>query len=248
MKLLLTGATGFVGANLARYFVDHHSQVHILTRPHSDTWRLQGYLGKIHRHFADLRQPRQLKQIVAAIDPQIIIHAAAAGIYRNQHLSATAMIDTNLKGRVNLLGAAQDIPYQAFIHTGSSVESNPKDIYAITKLAATQFAQTVVQKFGRPIIILRLFSPYGPFDDPRRLIPYAITQVLRHQPFHLANPQSVRDYIYITDVVQAYIQAITHASKFSGEVFNVGSGTDSPVKHANDLIIKLIHSDSTINC
>ncbi len=247
MRLLITGATGFVGASLACYFATHHHQVHILIRPDSNPWRLKGYLDRLHRHFVDLRQPRHLKQIVSTLKPQVIIHTAAAGIYRNRHASPTTMIDTNFKGTVNLIQASENIPYQAFIHTGSSVESNPQDIYAITKLAATQFAQTTARKLTKPIVTLRLFSPYGPLDDPRRLIPYAITQALSHQPLKLANPQAVRDFIFIGDVVAAYAAAINQANRYPGEIFNIGSGKQTTVQSIVTNIRSLTHSQSQIN-
>lgn len=245
-KILITGATGFIGSHLTCHFVDHRHLVHALIRPAADTWRLKGYLNKIRHYPVDLRQSQALSQLIHKLQPQVIIHAAAAGIYRNRHANSATMIDTNLKGTINLIEASQNLDYQAFIHTGSSVESAPRDIYSVTKLAATQFAQITARRSHKPIVVLRLFSPYGPLDDPRRLIPYAIGQANKNRPLKLANPAAVRDYIYSDDVIAAYVAAVKFAAKFSGEIFNIGSGHQTSVKQVVDNIIRLTRSKSRL--
>jgi nucleoside-diphosphate-sugar epimerase len=259
-RILITGATGFVGANLTRFFLKKNYHLHLLVRDSSNLWRLKGCLAHAHKYRVDLRQKQKLQQIVKKVRPQFIIHTAAASISRNQHLSYKSMVDINLTGTINLLTAANQIDYQAFIHTSSSSEYAPqecslketdsclpRDIYGITKLASTHYAQITAHKHHQPIIILRLFSPYGPFDDPKKLVPYAINQTLRGQTLKLANPQAARDYIYITDVSSAYEKALKLAAQYPGEIFNLGSGKQTSVKKIISTIIKITNSTSPVS-
>ena len=89
------------------------------------------------------------------------------------------------------------------------------------------------------IISLRLFSPFGPYDQKDRLIAYAIVNAIRGKDLKLGNPNSVRDYIFIDDVVDLYIKSIKKAKKFKGEIFNVGTGIQENIKKVVEKIIKL---------
>lgn len=258
-KLFITGATGFIGANLVRHFLNQNYPIHILLRRQSDTWRLKGILSRIHQHPIDLTQAKELKQLLKQISPQVIIHTAVANVYRQHKTSDQSLVNTNLLGTINLIKAVNQIDYQAFIQTGSSSEYGPKtkpmketdacqpqSLYAITKLAATQYARITATQAKKPLITLRLFSPYGPLDDSRRLAPYAVNQAINNHPLKLASPQAVRDYIYIADVIKAYEQAIKYAGKYPGEIFNIGSGKETSVKQVVDTVIKMTRSKSAV--
>lgn len=258
-RILISGATGFIGANLSYFFLKKNFNVHIFLRQNSNPWRLTGILSRLNKHQVDLRQRRKLNQVVKLIRPQVIIHTAAASIYRNQQVMDHEMIDINLTGTVNIINAVNELDYQAFIHTGSSSEYGtrdkpmqetdvclPKDIYGVTKLAATRYVQVIARRNHKPVVTLRLFSPFGPLESPKRLIPYAIGRALTNQSLHLANPQGVRDFIYIEDVVAAYAKAIKFASKHSGEIFNIGSGKQHSVQLAINTIIKATKSTSEL--
>lgn len=258
-KVLITGANGFVGSHLVRDFLSKHHKVHIIIRPNSNLWRLEGIISKLTKHTLDLRQNKALNQLLRRVKPNIIIHTAAAGIYRNRHLPEKQMLEHNTLATLNLINAASSIPYRAFIHTGSSSEYGPKDtpmsesdkcfpqnMYALSKLAATQAAQLEARTKKKPIVILRLFSPYGPNDDPRRLIPYAIRQAVQNKALKLAKPSAVRDYIYIDDVIKAYHQAIKYAKKYKGEIFNIGSGTEIKTNQVIKEIMKITQSKTQV--
>ncbi|KKP30847.1 MAG: dTDP-glucose 4,6-dehydratase [Parcubacteria group bacterium GW2011_GWC2_32_10] len=162
-------------------------------------------------------------------------------------------------GLVNLLEACNQCDYTAFINTGSSSEYGLKDkimneedvchplnAYGISKYAATLYASFTAKTQSHPIITLRLFSPFGPYDDKSRFVTYAIIQAMRGEEMQLANPDSVRDFIYSEDVIDAYINSMDKTSRHKGEIFNIGSGRESKISEAVSKILELTGSKSSV--
>lgn len=258
-KILVTGATGFVGSNLVRRLSSNGHDIHILTRRSSNKWRLMDCFSDLHNHTIDLLNPEELKGLMTEIEPSVIFHLATSGMYGGVSRPDREVIETNLLGTVNLINACNDIDYKCFVNTGSSSEYGPKkepmketdicepiNFYGISKCAATLYGQSIAQNRDKPIIGLRLFSPFGPFDDKSRLITYAITNALQNKPLLLGNPTAVRDYIYIEDVLDVYLQSIEIASELKGEVFNVSSGSQITVTYIVNKIIEITDSQSEI--
>jgi nucleoside-diphosphate-sugar epimerase len=259
-KVLVTGATGFVGANLVRRLLQREYDVHIITRASSNKWRLADILSKLSDYTVDLVQPRKLRTLIRQVKPDVIFHLAASGIYGGAQLSERKLIEINFLGTVNLVNACQDIDYKCFVNTGSSSEYGPKKypmketdvcepitMYAITKYASTLYGSFIAKTKDRPIIGFRLFSPYGPYDDKSRLVVYSIVNALQNKDLNLANPEAVRDYIYVEDVVDLYMRSIDRAYELKGEVFNVGSGSQTTISSIVSKVIKLTQSKSNVN-
>lgn len=258
-KILVTGATGFVGSNLLRRLISHGHDIHILTRNLSDKWRIIDCFSDLHNHTVDLRKQAELKVLINKIEPDVIFHLATSGMYGGVSRPDSEVIETNLLGTVNLINACNNTDYKCFINTGSSSEYGPKkepmketdlcepvNLYGISKCAATLYGQSIARTRDKPIIGLRLFSPFGPFDDKSRLMTYAITNALANKPLLLGNPNAVRDYIYIEDVLDVYLQSIEIASGIKGEVFNVGSGSQTSISYIVNKIIEITDSKTKI--
>lgn len=258
-KVFITGATGFVGANLVRRLVKENFEVHILIRQNSRLWRIKDIIPKLHTHRVDILQKRLLKKQLQKIKPQIIFHLANTPLYGGVHPSVRPYIDVNLVGTINLIEACDDIDYDCFINTGSSAEYGPKmtimkeddicqplSLYALTKLAGTNYASYYGRENKKPLITFRLFSPFGPYDDPKRLVSQVIYNAIAHQQIFLSDPKAVRDYIYIDDVVDAYIKATAKAKNYPGEIFNLGSGQETPIQRVVETIVNLTKSKSNI--
>ncbi len=258
-KILVTGATGFVGSNLVRRLISEGHDIDILTRKSSNKWRLMDCLSNINNHSVDLLDHEELKLLLKEIEPDAIFHLATSGIYGGVERPDAEVIETNLLGTVNLINACNDIDYKCFVNTGSSSEYGPKkepmketdlcepvNLYGISKCAATLYGQSIARTKDKPIIGLRLFSPFGPFDDKSRLMTYAIANALQNKPLMLGNPNAVRDYIYIEDVMDLYLQSIQLASRFKGEVFNSGSGSQITISYVVNKIIEITNSKSQI--
>jgi len=249
-SFLITGATGFIGANLARRLIKEGAEVHILTRKQSNRWRLQDILQKVHEHRVDLRDYERLCKVVQDIRPKFIFHCATYGGYPFQE-EENKIIETNILGTINLLRALSDIDYRCFVNTGSSseygIKSKPmleKDLlepvntYGASKAAATLFCQALATREKRPIVTLRLFSPYGPYEEPTRLIPAVIISCLRNENPRLSSPHGMRDFNFVEDIVDAYLKVI-ETPNIAGEIFNIGCGEQHSVGEVVDTIIKL---------
>ena len=255
-RALVTGATGFIGSHLVRRLVREGVDVHILCREQSNFWRIEDVLPQVTRHIADLRNVASLDRAVAAARPDHVYHLAAATVVAGSTDAAHDLIDINVMGTVNLIAACEAIEYCGLVTTGDSFEytpsmerlaeadaCHPASLHGISKFAATLHAEAVGRGQGRPIITLRLFSTYGPGDNPRRLVPKVIADALAGYPLALSRPDIVRDWVYIDDVVDLYLEAASKAGRYAGGVFNAGSGERGTLADVVEFILKLTGSE-----
>jgi nucleoside-diphosphate-sugar epimerase len=255
MKIFITGGTGFVGSHLVRRSVQDGHEVHVLLRPSSRTWRIDDVLSRVKKHVADLADHEVLKKIMTEVRPDGIFHLATHNIYgaQNTQGSDNDIIKTNFLGTVNLLQAAENIPYSCFVNTGSPAEygvrrepipmketdsCEPVHSYGATKCAATIFGHYFAKTRKKPIVTLRLFLPYGPFSDAKRLIPHAILSALQNRALNLGSAKTARDYVYIDDVIDAYMACLTKAQKHEGEIFNIGGGRQYTLEDTARIILE----------
>jgi nucleoside-diphosphate-sugar epimerase len=144
---------------------------------------------------------------------------------------------TNLMATVSLVEACRDQGCQAVVHAGSSSEYGIKDHappeseplepnsdYAVSKSAATMFCRQVARRDGLHAVTLRLYSAYGPYEEPRRLVPQLVSHGLRGQLPPLVGPTIARDFVAVDDVVEAFVLAAGGTTSEPGAVYNVGSG------------------------
>ncbi|GFP42774.1 hypothetical protein HKBW3C_01898 [Candidatus Hakubella thermalkaliphila] len=248
--LLVTGATGFIGACLTRRLVKEGAEVHILTRQHSNKWRIHDIIHDVWEHHVDLRESKRLQKIISEIKPKVIFHCATYGGYPFQQ-ETDKIVETNIIGTVNLVNALSAIDYECFINTGSSSEYGLKSkpmseddllealtAYGASKAAATLFCQAVARSTQRPIITLRLFSPYGPYEEPTRLIPYVIKCCLSGENPQLTSGEQTRDFVFIEDVIDLYLR-VAASPPHPGEIVNVGSGNQWSVREVVEKIMAL---------
>jgi nucleoside-diphosphate-sugar epimerase len=242
-RVVLTGATGFVGANLAEKLVEDGHEVHILLRNGYKGWRIEHLLSHLQPHEVNLLDSDRLGTEIQRIRPDWIFHLATYGAYSWQDNSAQA-IHTNYLGTVNLIEACLRTGFEVLINTGSSSEYGSKDhappedeylepnsFYAATKAAATIFCRYLAQRHKSPIFTLRLYSVYGAFEEPQRLIPQVILKGSKGEFPPLADPDIARDFIITEDVVRAYLFIAASATSLPpGDVFNVGTGRQTTIK------------------
>ena len=238
-KVILTGGTGFVGSNLARRLLKLGHEVHLLVRPSFNPWRIQGVRDNIRVHELEFSDKTAVANAVNEIKPEWIFHLAAHGAYSWQK-DVAEIFETNLMGTVHLLEACLKTGFESFIHTGSSSEYGFKDHapaetewvepnshYACAKVAATQYCRYTAQKEKANVVTLRLYSAYGPYEEPNRLIPTLIREGFQGKLPPLVNPETSRDYVHVDDVCSACIQAARKQAGEFGAVFNVGTGTQT---------------------
>lgn len=253
-KILITGATGFVGANILHCLVKSDNEIHIILRETSNIWRIKDIINKnkVKKHCCDLTDREKIKKIVSNIKPEIIFNLSVHGGYPFQK-DSIKIINTNFIGTVNLLDACTDTGFDCFINTGSSSEYGlkskpmsendllePINEYGITKAAATLYCQAIGRRKNLPIFTLRLFSPYGYYEGPTRLIPYLIVSCLKGNDLNLVNPDAVRDFIFIEDLIKGYFMIVENKEGvLPGDIFNIGSGEQHAVKEIFEIIRKL---------
>ena len=242
MRAMVTGGTGFVGANLVRRLVRQGYEVHLLVRPGHARWRISDVLGELRLHESDLSDADQVGQLVSAVRPVQVFHLAVHGAYPSQ-TDYRRMVETNVVGTMNLVHAALLAGVEVFVNTGSSSEYGFKDHppaedemvepnspYAVTKASATMFCQYLAREHGMHVPTLRLYSVFGPYEEPTRLIPTLIMRGLKGEFPPLAAPDIARDYVYVGDVVDAYLLAANRPSREPGPIFNVGTGTQTTLR------------------
>ncbi len=247
-KILITGATGFVGANLARHFLKKGANISILKRRQSNLWRIKDIINQISIYDANLMDYARIDKVVKRIKPDVILHTAAYGGYATQG-NLSLIIKTNFDSTVNLLDSCLKRGFEFFINTGSSSEYGIKDspmresdllepvtLYGVSKAAASIYCQYVAKKHNLPIVTLRLFSPYGYFDDESRVISYIILSYLKNKTVNIFSPGSVRDFIFIDDVVASYEKALEIDSNYRTEIFNIGSGKQHTIEKLTGII------------
>ncbi len=252
-RVMITGASGFVGANLARRVLHDGYDVHLLVRPQHSPWRIEDIRPHVHLHEVAFEDKGSLQQVVRNIKPDWVFHLAAHGAYSWQ-TDLQQMVKTNILGTMNLLESCVDIGFEAFVNTGSSSEYGYKDHapseteslepnshYAVTKASATMFCLYTAQTRGVRISTLRLYSAYGPFEDPMRLIPSLIVRGLIGQLPPLSSPDIARDYVYVSDVVEAYMLAATVENQDLGAIYNVGTGVQTPLRDVVELTRGLLN-------
>jgi dolichol-phosphate mannosyltransferase len=240
-RVLITGAAGFVGASLARRLLRDGHDLHLVVRAGTDSWRLAaaGIEGQVHR--ADLTDASAVQEIVAAARPDWVFHLAAYG-NSSWHADHQRMVATNVAATIALLDACVAQGFDAFVHGGSSSEygfkdhlvseterPDPNSPYAVTKLAATNYCAYVARTRDLRIITLRLYSLYGPLEDPARLVPVLIAHGLRGGYPPLADPASGHDFVYVDDAIDAFVRAAGEESCRGGEIFNVATGRTVPL-------------------
>ena len=245
--ILITGATGFVGANLLRYFVSRNIKVNILIRKSSNLWRIKDILHKTNFYYIDLNENIKLAKKIKKIKPKTIFHLAAHGAYSSQN-DMNKIKSTVLDGTINLLKECSNYKFNSLINTGSSSEYGFKDkkmkesdllipnsYYSLFKGAATMFCQYMSLQKNLPITTIRPFHVYGPYEEPTRLIPTLCKRIIENKKIKLVSPDISRDLIYIDDVINFYI-LIAKNNKLRGEIFNLGYGKKITIKDIYDYL------------
>lgn len=248
-KVLVTGAGGFVGANLARELLSRGCEVHVIVREGSEPWRLKDVWGQMKVHRLDLFDSSAVWRVISQVKPQHVFHLAAFGGYPFQK-DARRIVESNILGTWNLLEALAGIDYKSFVCAGSSSEYGykrkpmketdllePAHFYAAAKASSSLLCQTFARVYGKPAVVLRLFSIYGPYEEPTRFIPVAISNILNDRPLKIVPGKESRDFVYVDDAVEAFIKA-AESPKASGGIYNVCSGKQTRISDAAALLIK----------
>ena len=249
-SFLVTGAAGFVGSCLTRRLIEEGKRVYAFVKPGSDNWRLKDIQNRLDILVGDLTDQVFVFNTVKKISPTVIYHLATHGAYASQD-EPQKIFNTNILGTWNLLNALNGIKYKVFINTGSSSEYGfkkvpmkeidflePNSYYAVAKAAQTLLCQHFARAQKKPICTFRLFSVYGFYEEPTRLVPTLIRSCIKGEDLNMVQPNTARDFVFVGDVVDAYLK-IDRLSQLSGEIINIGSGIQTGLKDVVKVILEL---------
>lgn len=228
-RVLVTGATGFVGKHVAAQGLDAGVEIHNLSPGDAAP------AGVIH-HQATLEDRSAVFHIVEKVQPDAVLHLAAAGVTFGSR-ALDRLLATNVLGTENLLSAVQALDTGVpVVLAGTCIEYRMQDRplreddpiepfsgYGVSKAAASLVASSYVTRL--PITLLRLFTLYGPGEVEPRFTAYIIGSAKRHEAVTLTACEQIRDFLYVGDAAQCFWQALGMAPPDSRlQVINVGSG------------------------
>lgn len=238
--ILVTGASGFIGANLFKILMAHRQDVFAGVQREKG-WRLADVDDE--RVIAvDLNDSAASKNLIDSLAPKTVFDCASYGSYSFEEDPAL-IYKTNFQSLVDLVSRLSANSIAAYIHAGSSSEygSNsaapmesdrcePNSHYAVSKVAAATYLRYMGKERKFPVVNLRLYSIYGPLEDSSRLIPNLLRQALVGKLPPFVDPRTSRDFLYVDDVCAAFIMAATKMQpEIYGESFNIGSGMKTTI-------------------
>lgn len=237
-KVLVTGGTGFIGANLVRRLLAEGADVSVMSRNISGAWRLAEIVDRITLISGDISCFADTKAAIAQAKPSVIFHLATARA--NEEPANFPLFNSiNTMGAHHLVNAAVSADVPMLVCAGSQLEYGPSQqphletdplqpqtLHGLSKAAATLYFQNAARQMPLSTIILRLFHVYGPWESPKRLVPTAIRAALNGTALRMTNKGIQRDYVYVDDVVDAFLRA-GQRPDLKGEIFNIASGTQA---------------------
>ena len=249
---LVTGGSGFVGANVVRHLLANGVCVHLLLRPTTNRWRLSGVEPCVTVHEGDITNPTTVRTVLRRVRPHFIVHCAmSSGHPCSPDEERNAFLVSAL-GTLNLLQAALSLGVEKFVHSGSSMEYGTRSFPLAERLSlrpntfrglAKACAATICDYFARrhalPIVNLRLFSVYGPWEAPNRFVPTVLRAALWGGEVPLTANDAYHDFVFVGDVADAYLKALATPLP-SGSVFNIGTGKQWSNRQVVEVTARLV--------
>jgi dTDP-glucose 4,6-dehydratase len=261
MKILVTGADGFIGSHLTEMLVKQGFDVRAFVYYNSfNSW---GWLdqcdpavkGKFEVFAGDIRDPYGVK--AAMTNCTHVLHLAALIAIPYSYHSPDTYIDTNIKGTLNIVQAAKELGIQKVVHTSTSevygtaqfvpiTEEHPlqgQSPYSASKIGADQIALSFHKSFDTPVAVLRPFNTYGPRQSARAVIPTIISQIAAgKEKIYLGSLTPTRDFSFVEDTASGFIKAM-QCDANNGTVTNIGSGFEISIEDTAKLIAELMGKD-----
>ena len=264
--MLVTGGAGFISSNFVRHLL-HATPYEVVSL---DALTYAGNLGNLadvmshERHsfvHGDIRDPELIRRVVAEVD--VIVNAAAEShVEKSIEEGGSEFVTTNVEGTQIMLDAIRQTPVERFILISSSEvygtalyapmdeehPLNPRSPYAATKAGADRLAYSYFVTYGLPIVIVRPFNNYGPYQHPEKALPRFITQALCDELLTIhGDGHASRDWLYVDDDAEA-IEAIIAADLelVAGEVINVATGVDISISEVADHVLAALGKPSSL--
>jgi polyisoprenyl-phosphate glycosyltransferase len=249
--IFVFGAGGFIGINLFNELLRFRQDVYAITQDARNNWRLiANKVPQSNIVSCDINDLLILKDTFRQYKPKTIFNLAAYGAYSKQK-EYKKIYDTNFNSTVNIIEILKEFGFEAYVHAGSSSEYGlnsagpredaallPNSHYAVSKVAsfyAVRYYGTIEKL---PMAHLRLYSAYGPWEEPDRLIPVLVAKARRKTYPPFVDPLISRDFVYVTDVCDAFVRAAARIKDIKGEAFNIGVGMKTTIGELAVLVQK----------
>lgn len=266
MRILVTGADGFIGSHLTEELVKKGYQVKAFTYYNSfNNWGWLDILPKdimqnVEIFQGDIRDPNGVEEAMKGVDA--VFHLAALIAIPFSYHSPDTYIDTNIKGTLNILQASRKLKTTRVLITSTSEvygtaqyvpidEKHPlqgQSPYSATKIGADRLAESFYRSFQVPVTIVRPFNTYGPRQSARAIIPTIITQLLTgKEEIKLGSLTPTRDFNYVKDTVHGFI-SIYESENTIGEEINIATQNEISVGQLAKELIQQMNPKARIVC
>lgn len=261
MKLLVTGILGFIGSHLAEKLIKEGHEVYAVVRrvANRNLEVIKNILEDITLVTGDITDYASIHNALKTVNPDIVIHLAALTPVRDSFERPFEYQQANLLGTMNMAHAMLELPdpQTRKLIAASTAEVyglqkkeplketfalKPSSPYAVSKAAADLYLQMMFNTYRLNGTILRPTNTYGRKFDTSFMVEYLVTQMLKGDKIHIGAPDSVRDYMYVDDHVNAYLLAMKSA-KAIGQIYNVGTGIGTSNRELVEMIAGKIGYD-----
>lgn len=254
-KILITGATGFIGGHLVSRLVKLGAEITILNDRKISSFSTSVNKKLKKKIIGDVSQTRFVYDIFKKTPFDLCFHLAAQPLVETAEADPTPTFEVNIKGTWNILEAARKYKTSVIIASTSHVYGantlpfleeyfpRPSRPYETSKACADILAQTYATYYKLPVAIARFVNVYGPGDTNMRIIPYNVSRILKGKRPTIYADETTRDYMYIDDAIDGYI-ALAERMKLLKEktdniIFNFGNGNHHSTRQIIEKIIEL---------
>ncbi len=262
MRLLVTGGSGFIGANFVRDQLASHPDRSIVNLDVLTYAGNPANLAEIARDprytfvQGDIRDAGLVYRLMEEVDA--VVHFAAESHVDRSIAEPGAFVSTNVQGTFTLLEAARRAGVDRFVHVstdevyGSIAEGafaetaplKPSSPYSASKAGSDLLALAYHTTHDLPVIVTRCSNNYGPYQFPEKLIPLFVTHLLQGKKVPVfGSGTNVREWIYVLDHCRAVDFVLGRGTP--GEVYNIGSGVEKTNLEITDALLKLLGRDDS---
>ncbi|HQD20330.1 MAG TPA: NAD(P)-dependent oxidoreductase [Bacillota bacterium] len=252
-RVLVTGASGFIGSHVAERLVKAGNRVAVMVRQDSDLWRLKDFKDRLSLCRGDLRVQQDVENCVGTVRPEYVFHMGAYGV-DSRHTDPVQAVSTNVLGMVFLVKSLLQAGCKKLINVGSCMEYGNKDIqvkedahlepfniYGSSKAAGSIIAHQLAAEHGLPVVTLRAFGVFGEREGCHKFFPHIILSILQGKEVKLTGCEQYRDYCYVDNLVDAIFLAAGN-EECQNDIFNVGSGTIRPLRDYVEMVYQRMDS------
>ena len=258
MRILVTGAGGFIGSHLVEALVRNGEEVRAFVHYNSrdDRGLLEELPDEVRGQFevvsGDLKDPDGVRKAVKGC--RKVFHLGALIAIPYSYVHPYQYIQTNVEGTAHLLNAClEEGAVEKMVHTSSSEvygtaqytpidEKHPlqaQSPYAASKIAADKLAESYFLAYGFPVVTLRPFNTFGPRQSLRAIIPTLLSQAIGNSVIRLGNTRPRRDFLFVKDTVRGFIE-IGKCKEAVGKTVNIGTGRDVSIGDLVETVFGLI--------